>query len=143
MKEQLSSKDLLTANFRHKKSALSFAIIIITFLTILSSNSFCEIIVKGDKTIYTGNVLEPGVTIIESATAPENPFLGLIWRDITDNTVYTYNGTAWVVKRTTPAIKSEIAIFKANIAGVTDPKAKACLKSMARILLKIYKESAE
>ena len=131
----------MVANISEVNMRLFIGIIIGFLLSVTIVNA--ELIVKGKKVIYTGDALTTGITITESEIAPTNPKINDIWRDITDNTVYTYNGTAWVVKQTTPAIKAEIAIFKANITGVTDPKAKACLKSMARILLKIYKESAE
>ncbi len=91
----------------------------------------------------TGNVLEPGIKITESIQRPTNPSLNDEYVDPRTGIVEVWNGSAWVVKATTPEIKTEIQIFKDNIAGVTDPKAKKCLKSLAKILLKIYRESAE
>jgi len=41
-REQLSSQDLLTANFRHKKSVPSFALLIIALFLILSSISYAQ-----------------------------------------------------------------------------------------------------
>ena len=99
-----------------------------------------ELVVHGSRTIYTGNVLTPGITIVEGATAPENPIEGTIWRCITDGTIYTWNGTIWEVSNKTQDIKNEIAIFKTNINIVTDPAVKKCLKSLGVILLKLYKE---
>lgn len=42
-RERLSSQDLLTADFRHKKSALSFAILSIAFILGLSTNLYAEV----------------------------------------------------------------------------------------------------
>jgi hypothetical protein len=46
-KERLSSSDLLTANFRHKKSVLSFAMLIIAFILCLSIKSHSAEIITG------------------------------------------------------------------------------------------------
>ena len=102
-----------------------------------------RVFTKGGITMETGDVINPGSSVTEDDIAPTNPTTGDLFRDIIDGTIYTWNGTAWVVKRTTQDIKDEIAIFKANIAGVDDLEARKCLKSLARILLKLYKESAE
>ena len=102
-----------------------------------------RVFTKGGITMETGDVINPGSSVTEDDIAPTNPTTGDLFRDITDGTIYTWNGSAWVVKNTTQDIKDEVTIFKANIAGVDDLEARKCLKSLARILLKLYKESAE
>ncbi len=99
-----------------------------------------ELVVKGKKVIYTGNAIESGVTITEGMDVPENPKVNDLWRNISDNIVYIYDGNAWVVKNTTADIKNEIQIFKNNINNVDDPEAQKCLKALGKILLKLYKE---
>ena len=90
----------------------------------------------------TGNIIAPGPPVTEDDTPPINPVNGEIWRDITDGTIYIWDG-AWTVKNTTPDIKNEIQIFKANIQNVDDLEARKCLKSLGKILLKLYKEQIE
>ena len=116
---------------------------IIIGLLLLTSNAYAIIYSKGGVKIETGNVLEPGPDVIENDIAPVNPSIGTIWRDITDGTIYTWNGTTWLVRATSQDIKDEIVIFKTNIVNVQDPAVRKCLKSLGRIILKLYKESAE
>ena len=111
-------------------------ILFLSFTTVASA----DLIVQGKRVIYTGNALESGITITESEVAPTTPALNDIWRNITDGTIYIWNGTIWEVKNKDQAIKDEIAIFKANIGNVSDPAAKKCLQSLGKILLKLYKE---
>ena len=113
--------------------------IIIGFL-LATSLSFGELIVNGKKTVYMGNALESGITVTEGETAPTNPATGDLFRNIQDGTIYTWNGSIWVVNNLKQDIKDEIQIFKDNIELVTDPKAKKCLKSLEKIILRLYKE---
>ncbi len=111
-------------------------IVLLSFTTIASA----DLIVKGKRTIYTGDALTSGVTLTESEVAPTNPATNDIWRNITDGTIYVYNGTIWIVKNKTADIQTEIDIFKANIGNVSDVATRKCLKSLAVIILKLYKE---
>ena len=116
--------------------------IIIGFL-LCAGLSFGELIVQGKKTVYMGNALESGITVTEGDTTPENPQVNDLFRDIQDGIIYTWDGTAWKIKRTTQDIKDEIQIFKNNISGVDDLEARKCLKSLGKILLKLYGEQIE
>jgi|SRR3990167_2190512 len=100
-----------------------------------------ELIVKGKRVIYTGDATMTRATITESIDVPVNPKTNDLWRDITDNIVYIYNGSAWVVKNATVDIRNEILIFKENIIGVDDIKAKKCLNALRRMIFKLYKEN--
>src|SRR3990167_8397014 len=100
-----------------------------------------ELIVKGRSIIYAGNVVTCKPTITESVDTPTSPRVNDIWRDTANNIVYIYNGSAWVVKRTTQSIKNEILVFKNNITGVDDPETMKCLKSLGKILLLLYGEA--
>ena len=117
-----------------------FGLIIVFLLSASLVNA--DVVIKGKRTIYTGNALQSGITITESEIAPENPNIGDIWRDITDGTVYIWDGS-WVVKNATPDIKDEIQVFKNNIGSVSDPATKKCLKALGKILLKLYKEELQ
>ena len=99
-----------------------------------------ELIVKGKSIIYAGNVVTGKPTITESADTPTSPRVNDIWRDTANNIVYIYNGSAWVVKNATVAIKNEIQVFKDNIAGVNDIKARKCLNALKKMVFKLYQE---
>ena len=99
-----------------------------------------ELIVKGKRVIYTGNATMPGLTITESIDVPVNPKTNDLWRNITDNTVYIYNGSAWVVKNTTVDIKNEVWVFKNNIAAVNDIEARKCLNALKKMVFNLYQE---
>ena len=114
--------------------------ILIGFL-LATTLATADLIVKGKKVIFTGNAIESGATITEGLEPSENPKENDLWRDISDNTVYIYDGVNWVVKNNTQDIKNEIQIFKDNIVNITDPATKKCLKSLGKIILKLYKQN--
>lgn len=116
--------------------------ILITILIVLlwCSLGNCDLIVKGNRTVYTGEGFQK---LTEGPEAPVNPTENDMWRDTSDNTLYYFDDSEWVVKRTTQDIKDEIQVFKNNIAGVNDIEARRCLKALGKILLKLYKESSE
>ena len=100
-----------------------------------------DLIVRGKRVVYTGDTITAKPTITESADTPTSPHVNDLWRNITDNTIYIYNGIAWVVKNATVDIKNEIRVFKDNIAAVDDIEARKCLNALSRMVFKLYKEN--
>ena len=102
-----------------------------------------RVFTKGGIRMETGDIINPGPSVTEDDAAPVNPVNGEIWRDITDGTIYTWNGSVWTVRNKSPDIQAEIDIFKANINSVNDPNARKCLKALGRIILKLYKDTVQ
>ena len=100
-----------------------------------------DLIVRGKRVVYTGDTITAKPTITESIEAPTNPQVNDLWRDITNNIVYIYNGRAGGGKRTTQSIKNDIQIFKDNIIAVDDIEARKCLNALSRMVFKLYKEN--
>ena len=113
--------------------------ILILFLS-FTINAYATVYNKGGLKIETGNVLERGPDVYENEVAPTGVAIGTIWRDITKGIIFVWNGSAWVDEKLSQDIKDEIAIFRANINSISDPATKKCLKSLAVLLLKLYKE---
>jgi len=114
--------------------------IIIVFLLCPTLAFAGDILVTNGIIMHTGNVLEPGVTVTLKLQKPTNPSINDEYNDPRTGIVEVFNGTDWVVKNKTIDIANEIAIFKANLSGITDPKAKACIKALGKAILKLYKE---
>ena len=100
-----------------------------------------DLIVRGKRVVYTGDAITAKPTITESIEAPTNPQTNDLWRNISDNIIYIYDGSIWKVKNATVAIKNEIQVFKDNIAGVNDIKARKCLNALSKMIFKLYKEN--
>lgn len=122
------------------RNMLKHKYLLIIFILLFPVLSNAELVIQGKRTIYTGNAIQSGITITESEVAPTNPALNDVWRNITDGTIYTWNGTIWEVKNKTQEIKDEIVIFKKNIESVSDPAVKKCLKALKRMVFQLYKE---
>jgi hypothetical protein len=98
----------------------------------------------GDINLWSGiKYTTPTKTSITQPTEPTEPTVNMIWQNPETGEVKVYDGTKWLMVNNTQMVKDEIAIFKANFSGITDPKAKACIKSLGKILLYLYRENLE
>lgn len=116
------------------------------FLILLISILPLSVLPHDEGLNITGSVityLTPTIILTEGPDAPDNPNVNDLWRNTDNNTLYKYDGSTWIVKNLTQDIKDEIAIFKTNLSQVSDPRAKKCLRSLGKAVLKLYQESLE